>query len=148
MNCLIPSSSSQYVVIIWLPFYTEYSVIMVAEMSCLKLLCFSLVKKTVVNLSQFTREGIMSSLGTNLACLEHFVMLLGYQFTFLEKRSCLEVACQYSRDPSEWVARKACLSSLLGFMANPVTGERSWLLSTYCVFSDWRRCYSGWMILS
>ncbi len=117
-------------------------------MPSLELLCLSLVEQAAVDLAQLTREGIMSSLGTYLASLQHLAVLLGCRYTFLEKRSCLEVACQYSRDPSEWVARKACLSSLLGFIANPVTGERSWLLRTNCVFSNWRPSYSGWMILS
>ena len=89
----------------------------------------------------------MSPLGADLACLKHLAVLIGHLITFLEKRSCLEVACQYSKDPSECVARKACLSFSLGFMANPVTGERSWLLRTYCVFSDWEKGYFGWMIL-
>ena len=145
VHCLIPPSSSQHVVIVGLPLDAEDSIVVVAQVPSLELLRLPLVEQAAVDLAQLAREGIMGSLGTYLACLQHLVVLLGYRYTFLEKRSCLEVACQYSNDPSEWVARKACRSSLLGFMANPVTGERSWLLRTYCVFSVWERCYFGWM---
>lgn len=103
---------------------------MVTQMPSFKLLCFSLVEESAVDLAKLAREGIVSSFRADLAGLKHLIVLNLYLCTFLEKRSCLEVACQYSREPSECVARNACLSSLFGFMASPVTGEGSWLLRT------------------
>jgi hypothetical protein len=116
MHGSIPPPCSQHVIIIRLPFNAENSIVMIPQMSSLELLRLSLVEQTAVNSAQLAREGIVRSQGTDFASLEH---------TFLEKRSCLEVACQYSNEPSECVARKECLSSLLGFIASPVTGEAS-----------------------
>jgi hypothetical protein len=125
MHGSIPSPCSQHVIIIRLPFNAENSIVMIPQMSSLELLRLSLVEQTAVNSAQLAREGIVRSQGTDFASLEHFAMLFRYENTFLEKRSCLEVACQYSNEPSECVARKECLSSLLGFIASPVTGEAS-----------------------
>lgn len=143
MHGPVPSPSCQNVAIVWLPLDAEDSVVVVAQVPSLELLRLSLVEQPAVDLPQLTREGVVSSLRADLARLKHLVVLFRCRCTFLEKRSCLEVACQYYREPSECVARKACLSSLLGFMANPVTGEGSWLLRTNWVFSDWRGGYFG-----
>ena len=60
----------------------------------------------------------------NRTKFDHFV-------TFFEKRSWLDVACQYCRVPYEWVAMRACRSWVLFWLlARPVTGDRSSSLRT------------------
>ena len=66
----------------------------------------------------------MSSLRTYLTCLKHLIVLNKRIVTFLENSNCLDVACQYYKVPSVWVAITACLICLSsGFLANPLTGE-------------------------
>ena len=69
---------------------------------------------------------------SNKSATSHRTML-DDKCTFFEKRSWLEVACQYSKVPSECVAINACLKLVvLGLLDNPVTGEWSPPFSTNC----------------
>ena len=141
----VPAAAQQDVRVVRVPLEAEDAVLVVAQVPSFQLGRFSFVEVAHQDLSEFSREGVVASSWADLAGLQHLLVLDRISLTFFWKRSWREVACQYSRVPSECVAMKACRRlSLLGLKASPVTGEWSVPLSTYCTFSVSTIPYSGW----
>lgn len=120
---------------------------MCTQMSTFQIMCLSLVQLTHQDSAHLPCECVVTACWTNFACLQHFIVLNDSRGTFFWKRSWREVACQYSRVPSECVAMKALRRvSLFGFEASPVTGELSDPSSTYWTFSLYRLEYFDWCL--
>lgn len=95
INTAVPSPACHYVVIFRVPFQAEDSVVMLSQVTSFNLLRFSLVEQTESYPTMLSWKSVMSSFRADFACLKHFVILSRPGDTFLEKRSCPEVACQY-----------------------------------------------------
>ena len=136
MDCAVPAAAEQDVVIEGIPLKAENSVLVRSQMPAFQVVGFSLVKLSHQHSAQLSSEGVVTASGTDFASLQHFVVLNCEKDTFFWKRSWREVACQYSRVPSECVAMNALRKFyLLGLLAKPVTGELSDPIRTYCTFS-------------
>ena len=115
------------------------------QMSVLHLNRVTFIEMSKQNFTLLPPKRIIGPLRVDFASLDHGRILSFVGCTFLVKRICLEVACQYSRVPYECVTISAWrMLVLFGLWANPVTGEWSSLFNinwTLCLkiltFSDW-----------
>lgn len=105
-------------------------------MSGLQFLRLTLIQVGYQHSAMFSSEGVVAARRADLTGLQHFVVLSEQRGTFFWKSNWREVACQYSRVPSECVAMNAFRRfSLLGLNAKPVTGELSDPISMYSTLS-------------
>lgn len=135
-NCLIPASTKKYIRVKWVPFQTKYSVIVGSHMTCLQITWSSFWQGPKFKMTLISSENIIMSISGNLATEQKLLILKFYvNITFLLNNNCCDVACQYSKVPSTWVAIIAFLILVeFGFKAKHDTGEWSIFLNTYWTF--------------